>query len=86
MNNDNVKELTLNGLNAGNFTSLSGLNGFPKLEKLTIKTCPQLRDIVAVLNSYKHRIHTIDITGCGSINNTEIMTYCQKNNIKLNLA
>jgi hypothetical protein len=86
MNNDNVKELTLNGLNAGNFTSLSGLNGFPKLEKLTIKTCSHLRDIVAVLNSYKHRIHTIDITGCTSINNTEIMTYCQKNNIKLNLA
>ena len=84
--NDNIKELTLNSLNTGHFTSLDGLQGFPKLEKLTIKTCPQLRDVVAFLDSYKHRIHTIDITGCTSINNTEIMTYCQKNNIKLNLA
>jgi hypothetical protein len=86
MNNDNVKELYLNSLSAGNFTSLVGLDGFPKLEKLTISGCSHLRDVVAVLNSYKHRIHTIDIKACGSINNTEIMTYCQKNNIKLNLA
>lgn len=86
MNNDNVKELILNCLNTTNFTSLVGLDGFPKLEKLTISGCSHLRDVVAVLNSYKHRIHTIDIKGCGAINNTEIMTYCQKNNIKLNLA
>ena len=81
-----MKELILTTLNGGQFISLAGLDGFPNLEKLTIKTCPQLRDVVTILNSYKHKIHTIDITGCGAINNTEIMTYCQKNNIKLNLA
>jgi len=84
--NDTVKELILTTINGGQFISLAGLDGFPNLEKLTIKTCPQLRDVVNVLNNYKHKIHTIDITGCGAINNTEIMTYCQKNNIKLNLA
>jgi len=84
--NDNIEELTLNSLNTGHFTSLDGLQGFPKLEKLTITSCSHLRDVVAFLNSYKHRIHTIDIKSCGSINNTEIMTYCQKNNIKLHLA
>jgi hypothetical protein len=84
--NDTVKEIILNTLNTGHFTSLIGLDGFPNLEKLTIKSCSHLRDVVVLLNSYKHKIHTIDITGCGGINNTEIMTYCQKNNIKLNLA
>ena len=80
-----MKEIILNTLNTGHFTSLIGLDGFPNLEKLTIKSCSHLRDVVVLLNSYKHKIHTIDITGCGGINNTEIMTYCQKNNIKLKL-
>jgi hypothetical protein len=85
MSNETVKELILDTMD-GNFSSLDGLAGFPKLEILTIKSCPQLRDIVKVFTSYKHKIKSIDITSCGGINNTEIMTYCQKNNIKLNLA
>jgi hypothetical protein len=85
MSNDTVKELIFESLD-GNFTSLDGLAGFPRLEILTIKSCPQLRDVVKVFSSYKHKIKSIDIISCGGINNTEIMTYCQKNNIKLNLA
>ena len=84
--NFTVRELSLTNLNAGNFTSLIGLDGFPNLEKLVIVNCPQLSNVVAHLDSYKHRINTIDIKSCSGINNTEIMTYCQKNNIKLNLA
>jgi hypothetical protein len=84
--NETVKELILDTINDGNFTSLDGLAGFPRLEILTIKSCPQLRDVVKVFSSYKHKIKSIDIISCGGINNTEIMTYCQKNNIKLNLA
>ena len=86
MSNETVKELILDRLGDGNFSSLEGLDGFPRLEILTIKSCPHLRDIVKVFNSYKHKIKSIDIASCGGINNTEIMTYCQKNNIKLNLA
>jgi hypothetical protein len=84
--NNNVRELSLNTLNSGNFVSLIGLDGFPKLEKLNIASCSHLSKVVDVLNSYEHQIHTIDIKSCGGINNTEIMTYCQKNNIKLTLA
>jgi hypothetical protein len=86
MANETVRELIFESLNDGSFTSLDGLDGFPKLEILTIKSCPQLRDIVKVFSSYKHKIKSIDIGSCAGINNTEIMTYCQKNNIKLNLA
>jgi hypothetical protein len=86
ISNDNVQEMTLITLNSGSFRSLDGLNQFPKLQKLVIQNCSHLSEIVKIFNSYKHNIHTIDITNCTSINNTELMTYCQKNNIKLNLA
>ena len=84
--NKTLKELELITFNDGNFTSLDGLKGFPNLEKLTIQNCPQISNIVVSLSSYKHKINSIKITSCSSINNTEIMTYCQKNNIKLELA
>lgn len=86
MANETVKELILENMGDGSFTSLDGLNGFPRLEILTIKSSPHVREIVKVFSSYKHKIKSIDIVSCAGINNTEIMTYCQKNNIKLNLA
>ena len=33
-----------------------------------------------------HKIKYINSKSCAQINNTELMTYCQKNNIKLDLA
>lgn len=83
--NKTLKELTLNSVGA-NFTSLVGLKEFPNLERLTIITCPSIRDIVSVFTSYEHNITFIKIQNCTGINNTELMTYCQKNNITLELA
>lgn len=81
--NNTLKELELITLNV-NFTSLNGLKGFPNLEKLTINNC-NIKNIVNSLSSFKHKINYIKIISCSSINNTEIMTYCQNNNIKLEL-
>lgn len=82
--NKTVKEIILSSLNG--LTAITGLEDFPKLEKFTLTSCPIIKDVVAVLNSYKHKIKHINIKTCAQINNTELMTYCQKNNIKLDLA
>lgn len=84
ISNKTVKEIILNGLSG--LSAITGLEDFPQLEKITFTACGSVRDIVAVLNSYKHKIKHITIKNCGSVNNTELMTYCQKNNIKLDLA
>jgi hypothetical protein len=85
ISNKTLKELTLSNISSG-MNSLIGLDGFPNLERLTIITCPSIRDIVATLTSYNHNITFIKIQNCTGINNTELMTYCQKNNITLELA
>ena len=82
--NKTVKEIILNSLSGLN--AITGLEDFPQLEKITFNSCANVKDIVTVLNSYKHKIKYINSKSCGSINNTELMTYCQKNNIKLDLA
>jgi hypothetical protein len=79
-----VKELIFNSLVG--LTAITGLDGFPQLEKITLNACANVKDMVAVLNSYTHKIKHINIKTCAQINNTELMTYCQKNNIKLDLA
>ena len=84
ISNKSIKEMHL--INVGGLTSFVGLDGFPELERIYISTCPSLKDIVSVFNSYKHKINYINIKSCAGINNTELMTYCQKNNIKLELA
>jgi len=85
ISNKTVKELTLLNITSG-ITSLVGLNGFPSLQRLTIVSCPQISNIVSVLSSYEHKIKIIKVQACTSINNTELMTYCQKNNITLELS
>ena len=82
--NKTVKEIILNSLTG--LSAITGLEDFPQLEKITFNSCANVKDIVTVLNSYKHKIKYINSKSCGSINNTELMTYCQKNNIKLDLA
>ena len=84
ISNKTMKEIILNSL-AG-LSAITGLEDFPQLEKITFTSCASVRDIVAVLNSYKHKIKHITVKSCAAVNNTELMTYCQKNNIKLDLA
>ena len=84
ISNKTVKEIILNSLSG--LTAITGLEDFPQLEKITFTSCNSVRDVVAVLNSYKHKIKHITVKSCGAVNNTELMTYCQKNNIKLDLA
>lgn len=84
ISNKTVKEIILNSLSG--LTAITGLDDFPQLEKITFTSCGSVRDVVAVLNSYKHKIKHITVKSCGAINNTELMTYCQKNNVKLDLA
>jgi hypothetical protein len=84
VSNKSVREIIMNTIHSS--TLLDGLSRFPKLEKLSCLSCQNLANIVIVLSSYKHTITDISIKSCGQVNNTEIMTYCQKNNIKLDLA
>lgn len=84
VSNKNVKEIIIN--NCGGLSSLLGLNGFPELEKITITTCGVLQNVTSVFSSYKHKITHIIMKACPASNNTELMTYCQKNNIKLDLS
>ena len=84
ISNKTVKEIILNSLSG--LSAITGLEDFPQLEKITFNTCASVRDCVAVLNSYKHKIKHITVKSCAAVNNTELMTYCQKNNIKLDLA
>ena len=84
ISNKTVKEIIINSLSG--LTDITGLDDFPQLEKITFTSCSSLKDVVAVLNSYKHTIKHITVKSCNAVNNTELMTYCQKNNIKLDLA
>ena len=84
ISNKTVKEIILNSLSG--LSAITGLEDFPQLEKITFTSCASVRDVVAVLNSYKHKIKHITVKSCSAVNNTELMTYCQKNNIKLDLA
>jgi hypothetical protein len=70
ISNKTVKEIILNGLSG--LSAITGLDEFPQLEKITFTSCNSVRDVVAVLNSYKHKIKHIIINSCAKINNTEL--------------
>lgn len=81
LKNKSIKVLSLSSIPT--LSSFTGLEGFPELRILTVTSCASVSDLVFVLSSYEHCIQNINVTSCGMINNTELMTYCQKNNIKL---
>jgi hypothetical protein len=81
-----LKELKILCQNEGHFTSLEGINKLPNLEILTVCNAPGLRDIHSILCSYEHQIHTITIQTCQNVNVVELQTYCQKNQIFLNIS
>ena len=86
MKNYTLKELKIQCHGEPNFKSVDGINGFPNLEKLEIYQAHGLNDIVGILKGYKHKINTIILVGCKSVNVVEIQTYCQVNNIHLNIS
>ena len=84
--NNNLKELVLNCHAHASFTSLQGIDGFPKLEILTVTSAPGLKDVVKVLTDVKHNIKTLKFQTCTAINVVELQTYCQVNGIFLALS
>ena len=83
--NKTTTSLKLISLNVA-FTSLIGLDDFPNLETLLLKSCSGIQNVVSVLSSYKNKIKFIKIQECPAINITELMTYCQTNEITLELV
>jgi hypothetical protein len=85
--NANLKELVLNNVSSHHtFTSLQGIDNFPKLEILTVTSAPGLKDVVKVLSETKHTIKTLKFQGCTGVNVVELQTYCQVNGIFLALS
>lgn len=80
---NSIEELYLLNLS---LNSLIGINKLPNLKTLHITACNNLKDVVKILSEYNHSIIHINIRSCPNINNPEIIAYCQKNNIKLDLA
>jgi len=66
---------------------LVGIQNFPNLEKIIFTNMQQyLTNIVSNLLPVKHNIKHIVIKNCPKVNQTELMTYCQSNNIKLEMS
>ena len=86
MKSNSLKELYIQAHNEGTFTSLEGINNMPNLEKLTVIGASALTNIPTVLKSYKHKINYIKIQSCAQVNVVELQTYCQTNNIKLEIS
>jgi hypothetical protein len=86
MANETLTELELNCSGAGTFTSLTGFENFPNLDKLTVMSAPGLTNVVVVLKSKPHKIKTLKFQGCPGINVVELQTYCQENKIFVALS
>ena len=86
MESNTLKELYIQAQNEPTFNSIEGINKMPNIEKLTITSAPSISNIPTVLNSYKHKINHIKIHDCKLVNVVELQTYCQSNNIKLEIS
>jgi hypothetical protein len=86
MKSNSLKELYIQSQNEATITSLEGINEIPNLEKITIIGASALTNIPTVLKSYKHKINYIKIQSCAQVNVVELQTYCQTNNIKLEIS
>lgn len=84
--NNSLKTLEIQCHGEGHLTSIGGIKDMPALESLTIRGAPGLSNVVSVLNSYNHNIKSLTFQGCPNVNVVEMQTYCQKNNIKLDIA
>ena len=86
MKNNTLKELKIECQSEGHLTSIQGIDNIPELEKLEIYNAPGLKNIVDILTNKRHKINTIILANCKAVNVVELQTYCQVNNIKLNIS
>ena len=84
LNNKTLSGLVIQGSN--DLPSLEGIKNLPNLNKLTVRHCNSLKDVPTILSSYNHKIQHLVFHACSGINVVEIQTYCQKNNIKLEIS
>lgn len=84
--NNTLKEIKIQCHNEGHLVSILGTKNMPQLEKLEIYNATGLANVASVLSSYKHKINTIILSNCKAVNVVELQTYCQVNNIKLNIS
>ncbi len=84
LSNKTVTELNINDCNH-HINSLDGLNQLPLLNKLIINSGNVLTNVPTILSSYHHKIKHLSFQGCPQINVVEMQTYCQKNNIQLDI-
>jgi hypothetical protein len=86
LKNKSLISLEIQSHNEGHLTSISGIEDMPELKSLIIRGAPGLTNVVSVLSSYEHKIKSLTFSGCQQVNVVEMQTYCQKNNIKLDIA
>jgi hypothetical protein len=84
--NTTLKEIEIRCNNEQQLTSINGINNFPNLEKISVYSSPCLTNIVRILSSCKNNIKTLVFNGCPQINVVELQTYCQVNNVILNIS
>ncbi len=84
LSNKTVKELHINNCN-DYIRSLEGLNQLPSLKKIVICAGNVLTNIPTILSSYDHHIQHLSFQGCPAINVVEMQTYCQKNQIQIDI-
>jgi hypothetical protein len=84
--NTTLKEIEIRCNNEQHLKSINGINNFPNLEKISVYSSPCLTNIVTILSSYKNNIKTLVFNGCPQINVVELQTYCQVNNVILNIS
>lgn len=86
LKSNSLKTLHINCCGEAHLNSLQGLNNIPNLESLTIINAPNLTNVPSVLKSYNHNINHLKFQTCAQVNVVELQTYCQSNNIKLEIS
>ena len=67
------------------FASIRGIENIPNLNRLELENCKTVSNIPTNLDSYTHKIISLDLLGCSNCNVVELQTYCQLKQIKLSI-
>ena len=80
--NGTVREVIIECHNEPTFNGLGGLDKFPKLESLTVRSAPNLNPKAFIANKYK--VKQLNFIGCSIITSSlELREYCTTNDIIL---